>query len=65
MSICDRCLKETRVTIMSKFNLDIICGDCKEKERAHPRYKEADAAEVQAVRGGERNFPGIGKPNDL
>jgi hypothetical protein len=39
--------------------------DCKKKERAHPRYAEADAAEVAAVRAGVRNFPGIGKPADL
>lgn len=50
---------------MSKFNEDIICIDCKDKERKHPRYKEADEAEIASVRRGERNFPGIGKPGDL
>lgn len=54
-----------RAHIMSKFNEDIICIDCKDKERKHPRYKEADEAEIASVRRGERNFPGIGKPGDL
>lgn len=65
---CDRCGAKGRATIMSKFNTDIICcgpGSCKEKERAHPKYREADAAEIRAVRAGVKNFPGIGKPEDL
>jgi hypothetical protein len=50
---------------MSKFNLDIICMDCKQKERNHPDYDRADKAECDAVRSGNYNFPGIGKPGDL
>jgi hypothetical protein len=62
---CDRCYKESLASIMSKFNNDRICMECKKKEREHPKYKEADEAECAAVRRGERNFPGIGKPADL
>jgi hypothetical protein len=65
MPVCVRCHKQTAATIMSKFNQDVICMECKEKERNHPKYPEADAAEVAAVRQGNWNFPGIGKPADL
>jgi hypothetical protein len=50
---------------MSKFNNDIICMACKTKERAHPDYQKASDAEIRAVRQGDYNFPGIGKPADL
>jgi len=64
---CDRCGASLagRGSIMSKFNQDIICMECKRKERAHPDYAEADRIETEAVRRGVRNFPGIGKPKDL
>jgi hypothetical protein len=65
MTKCDRCRKETRVTIMSKFNADVICMDCKERERQHPDYARADEAETAAVRAGNYNFKGIGCPPDL
>lgn len=62
---CDRCKKETMSYILSFFNLDMICSDCKEKEKAHPDYAKAVAAENEAVRNGDAMFPGIGKPGDL
>lgn len=31
MARCQRCSKETNVTIMSKFNTDTICMECKKK----------------------------------
>jgi hypothetical protein len=63
---CDRCGKSLRDgSIMSKFNTQQICLECKDKERAHPLYAEADRAETEAVRRGDYNFPGIGKPDDL
>lgn len=62
---CDRCGKDITVSIMSMFNMDIICTTCKEKERAHPDYEKASATERQAVKDGIRNFPGIGKPENL
>ena len=57
---CDRCKKETDITIMSRLNTDIICLDCEEKEKKHPRYEEAREAELDACRRGDFNFPGIG-----
>lgn len=65
MTKCQRCYKEAYATIMSKFNTDIICMECKDKERQHPDYAAADKAEIEAVRQGVRNFPGVGKPADL
>ena len=64
---CDRCgaSLKLRAHTMSKFNTETICMDCEAKERAHPRYAEADRAESEAVRRGDYNFPGIGKPVDL
>ena len=63
--ICDLCGKQTWVYSTSYFNTDTCCGDCLEKEKQHPKYKEAVEAENAAVRAGNYNFPGIGKPEDL
>jgi hypothetical protein len=65
MSTCQRCYARTLATTMSTFNTQIICLDCERKERAHPAYGEAVKAEAAAVKRGDRNFPGIGKPRDL
>ena len=62
---CHRCGKKTNCHIMSKFNMDLICMQCKKKEREHPAFAEADRLEVESVRRGEYNFPGVGKPRDL
>lgn len=58
---CDRCGQETLATIMSMFNTQTICMECKEAEKKDPRYQEARAADEAAIRGGNFNFPGIGK----
>ena len=60
-----RCEKEAMGTLMSMFNQDIICMDCKAKEREHPDYGKAEAADVAAIRDGNTKFKGIGKPEDL
>jgi len=65
MTKCDRCGKGTGITTMSYFNEDTLCMDCDEKERKHPKFKEALEADQRAVRSGNFNFPGIGKPPDL
>jgi hypothetical protein len=57
---CSRCNAELRSSIMSKFNDEIICLDCKADEREAPGYKAASEAEIEAVRSGNRNFPGVG-----
>lgn len=62
---CDRCGQEAFIVTTSMFNTDTICINCKKKEKRHPDYKKAVQAELQAVRSGDYNFPGIGKPTDL
>lgn len=64
---CDRCKQPPiqNTTILSKFNQEVICIPCKEKEMKHSKYKAACEAEDQAIRNGDLNFPGIGKPEDL
>ena len=57
---CDRCNKETNCIIMSIFNTQEICMDCKDRETKNPHYKEAQKAEMEAIRQGNRNFKGIG-----
>jgi len=57
---CDRCNGSLALSIMSKFNTDIICTHCKDDECEAPGYAAADAAEFAAVKGGDYNFPGIG-----
>lgn len=60
MQPCVRCGKQTNVTIVSMFNTDEICLECKDAERQHPDYQSAVAAEEAAIRSGDFNFKGIG-----
>ena len=48
---------------MSMFNTDVICLDCKEKERNRSDYRQAADAEHAAVLSGNRSFAGIGLKN--
>lgn len=57
---CHRCNKRANLYIMSRFNLDLICMECREAEKTHPRYQEAVDAENEAVMHGDLDFPGIG-----
>jgi hypothetical protein len=62
---CHRCNVETNCHTMSKFNTQLICMDCKKKEREHPDYEKASRVELLHVKQGNFNFKGIGKPADL
>lgn len=64
-TVCDRCGKKLTARIMSVFNTDTICLDCKRKEEAHPMYSHARQAEYESIKRGDMNFPGIGLPPDL
>lgn len=57
---CQRCRKETSIHIMSMFNTQEICMECKDAEEKDPRYQEAREAEEAAIRRGDYNFRGIG-----
>jgi len=57
---CDRCGESTKgVTTMSFFNQDVIFQKCKEEERKDPDYTLAVQAESEALRNGDRNYPGL------
>ncbi len=62
---CDRCGQKASVTIMSKFDEDMICMPCKKEEKAHPDYQRASDEELKACQSGNLNFEGIGLPEDL
>ena len=57
---CDRCGQPANTRTMSMFNTQMICMPCKKLERENPRYQQAVEAELQAVKSGNYNFPGIG-----
>lgn len=58
---CDRCggsLEGGR--IMSMFNEQCICMNCKEKERQRADYNKAVEADHEQIKQGNYNFKGIG-----
>ena len=58
---CDRCGQPlTGGRIMSMYNTDCICMDCKRKETQREDYKKAQEAEMVQVLAGNRNYRGIG-----
>ena len=62
---CQRCYKKSYNYTMSYFNTDLICMDCDTLERENSKFGLAQEAESNAVRSGNYNYPGIGKPSDL
>lgn len=58
--LCERCGNPTVVTIMSMFNTQTICMDCKAAEEQRPDYREAVAADEAAIKSGDYNFKGVG-----
>lgn len=58
--LCDRCKRPTNnSTTQSIFNEDVICMNCKEKERNDPEYKAAEEAEREAYLSGVKNYKGV------
>lgn len=57
---CQRCSKETSITIISMFNMQEICKECKEAETKRPDYDVAIKADEAAIRSEDLNFRGIG-----
>jgi len=59
---CDRCRKDLKNgRIMSMFNEDCICMECKEKETKDKNYEKARDREMKEVRKGNLNYKGIGR----
>jgi hypothetical protein len=62
---CDRCNKPTNgTTIMSMYNEQVICMECKDKERGRADYKDAVNADIAEIKKGNHNFEGIGLKDD-
>ena len=57
---CDRCGADLTIRIMSMFNEQVICPDCKEKEMQRADYKKALDAVREEEAKGNSNFEGIG-----
>lgn len=59
---CDCCHTslEGKARIMSMYNDDCLCPDCKEEEKKRPDYQKAVDAENAEIKKGNYNFPGIG-----
>lgn len=57
---CERCHTPTFTTIMSMFNMQMICPECKDAEKKRPNYDEAVKADEAAIKAGNTNFKGIG-----
>ena len=62
---CERCGNTMRSFRCSWFNEELICPECQEKEKAHPKFKEAKRIENEEVKKGNYNFEGIGLPDNL
>lgn len=62
---CDRCGKQTAITICSQFNTEGLCMQCKKEEEDHPHFHHALKAEQKQIKAGNYNFKGIGLPADL
>ena len=59
-SECDRCGQPTNgITTMGVFNTDTICTKCKEDEKNDPDYQLAVNTELEEVKKGNYNYPGI------
>ena len=56
---CHRCGKPSISSIMSMFNTELICMECKREERKRPDYKLAEARDLEehASRMAEQGCP--------
>lgn len=56
---CSRCGGPLTARTMSRMNEDVLCMECAEVEKAHPRYQEAADAELGQVKVGNYNYQGL------
>ena len=58
---CERCEKLFGVgaRLLSYMNTETICIDCSANEQGHPYYQLAKEAELEQVREGNYNYPGL------
>ena len=58
--VCHRCGAKSNVHIMSMYNEELICMDCKDKETKRDDYGKAVEADHAEIKQGNYNFKGIG-----
>ena len=56
MSKCQRCGIVCGLSSMSFLNTQMCCMDCLNKEKDHPKYKEAKEEELRQVKAGNYNY---------
>jgi hypothetical protein len=56
---CDRCGKSNISLSGSWLNTDMLCLECAIKEPEHPRWQEAKDKELEEVKKGNYNYPGL------
>ena len=59
---CPRCDGTMAVYTGSWFTDQDICLGCSKAEKEHPDYRYARQTVIEAERGGDMNFPGVGWP---
>ena len=59
MPDCQRCGKETNITMMSMLNTQTCCMDCIDAEKKHPKYEQAREEESWHVKVGDYNYKGL------
>lgn len=57
---CQRCSKHTNLFIMSMYNEQEICMDCKKEETQRSDYAQALEMDEDEIRNGNFNFKGMG-----
>jgi len=62
---CKRCGQERTGAVSSMFDGEIICRDCHNREKSHPKYQLAFHSVKEAVNRGNYRYGGIGLPEDL
>ena len=62
--VCHRCGAKSNVHIMSMYNEQLICMDCKDKETKRDDYDKAVEADHEQIRQGNYNFKGVGLMGD-
>lgn len=56
---CQRCKRECQSFRMSWLNTQMICDHCQLEETEHPLYEKAKERELEEVKKGNYNYPGL------
>lgn len=63
---CDKCHNPIgKIRKMSMYNTDCLCEACIKAEQRRSDYKLAQDADIEAIRNGNYNYPGIGYKEEI